>query len=399
MSDDARRIRAALTDPHRLCEALGLIPEGGRGRTWFVDGRDGLRIPCPWHSERTGSCSVRRGRDGTVQVQCFGCDTSGDALSLVAQVRGLDLRTQFRDVLEHAAQLGGVRGPEARGGASLPPRRVMPARARGDASAAARSSAPSTPDEPAGDGGALDAVVAALRDLAPVAASSPAMYYLHDRCIEHGAALGWIALPDDAAALSRLAAQVREAVGADALDRAGIGHRGSFGRMWRGRVCIPWEAPNGAVDNLQGRAMGGPREGEPKYIGPREHAARWPWGSLDVAECAGDGSVVAIVEGAIDALSWEALARAAGVDGFALGIPGVSGASRFSPGWTRLLRGRRVVVALDADDAGERARDELVALVATEAARVEVRAPVEGKDWNDTLRAMRGAARAAKGAA
>lgn len=398
--DDARRIRAALTNPRGLCEALDLIPEGGRGRTWFVDGRDALRIPCPWHGERTGSCSVRTGPDGTVQVRCFGCDAGGDALTLVAQVRGLDPRADFRAVLEQAAAIAGVRGPAAPTGSSPFPRRpAAPARPRGDASAAARSSAPTATadaDDDAADGGALDAVVSLLRTLAPVTGSPAAMFYLRDRCIAHGAALGWIALPDDPEAFAELGANVCAGVGRDAWKRAGLcWPSGMFAPKWRGRVCIPWEAPNGAVESLQGRPIGEPREGEPKYTAATAHPPRWPWGSLDVVECAGDGAVVAIVEGAVDALSWEALARGAGVDGFALGIPGVSSVSRLAPGWTRIVRGRRVVVALDADAAGERARDELVALVRPEAASVEVRGPVEGKDWNDTARARRAAERGA----
>ncbi len=389
--DDARRIRAALTNPRGLCEALGLIPEGGRGRTWFVDGRDAVRIPCPWHGERTGSCSVRTGPDGTVQVRCFGCDAAGDALTLVAQVRGLDLRTEFRAVLEHAAQLGGVRGPEA---LSASPRRVPDARPRRDASAAARvaptvdDTSTSTDDDT--DGGALDAVTSVLRELAPVAGSFVAMSYLRSRGIAHGAALGWIALPDDERAFAELGARVAAAVGADVWKRAGLcWPSGVFAPKWRGRLCIPWEAPNGAVESLQGRPLGEPREGEPKYTAATAHPPRWPWGSLDVVENAGPDAVIAVVEGAVDALSWEALARGRGVEGFALGLPGVSTATRLAPGWTRLVRGRRCIVALDGDAAGERASTDLQALLTADAARVEVRAPVEGKDWNDLLRAER----------
>lgn len=100
---DARAVRAALTDVRKLISYLRLdashrpIPQAG-----------GLIIRCPWHEERSPSCSVRLGRDGTVAVRCHGCGASGDALSLVAVVEGLDVRRDFVAVLERAAELAGV---------------------------------------------------------------------------------------------------------------------------------------------------------------------------------------------------------------------------------------------------------------------------------------------------
>lgn len=101
---DAADVRARLIDPRELCAKLGLLEGYKPGR----QAGGGLLIRCPAHSERTPSCSVRRGRDGTIAVQCFGCDFAGDALSLIAIVRGLDLRGDFRAVLGEASRLAGV---------------------------------------------------------------------------------------------------------------------------------------------------------------------------------------------------------------------------------------------------------------------------------------------------
>jgi hypothetical protein len=154
-ADDVDRIKQALDNPRALCDALGLIPDGGRGRTWFLDGRDAIRVPCPWHGERTGSCSVTLA-GGTVRVHCFGCDQSGDALSLIAQVEGLDLRTDFRRVLDVAADLAGVPRPD---------------RSRPDYAPVVRAAPrvyvePGTPDD-----GVIDAITEA--DCAQCAGSGP----------------------------------------------------------------------------------------------------------------------------------------------------------------------------------------------------------------------------------
>jgi hypothetical protein len=63
----------------------------------------GLTVRCPKHGGV--SCSVTRGQDGTVRVRCFGCGFSGDALTLIAEVHGLDPGRNFREVLRTAAEL------------------------------------------------------------------------------------------------------------------------------------------------------------------------------------------------------------------------------------------------------------------------------------------------------
>jgi hypothetical protein len=84
----------------------------------------GVFVPCPWHAERSPSCSITIGPDGTLRVRCFGCGHSGDALSLIAAVRGLDLRRDFLRVLREGEAIVGnvdVRAPPYR--AAAPPGR------------------------------------------------------------------------------------------------------------------------------------------------------------------------------------------------------------------------------------------------------------------------------------
>lgn len=135
--DLTNAIRNSFRNPRELCALLGIDRNAKR------QSANGITVCCPLHEERTPSCSVTNGPDGTVRFRCFGCDASGDALTLVAAVRGLDVRSQFRELLETAAELGGLfreieelRGgrppgeprpvPQARPEQPLPPERTYP---------------------------------------------------------------------------------------------------------------------------------------------------------------------------------------------------------------------------------------------------------------------------------
>ena len=114
--DHAAELRRELTDVRAVIDALGL-----KAKREGV----GFKVLCPWHEEKTPSCSVRLGQDQTIQVKCHGtCGTGGDVLSLIAQVRGLNPRTDFQAVLAEAAELAGRRDIlaelEGRGGERMP---------------------------------------------------------------------------------------------------------------------------------------------------------------------------------------------------------------------------------------------------------------------------------------
>jgi hypothetical protein len=121
-ADHAREVRNALTDPRALCEKLGLT-DGAQRQV------RGLLIRCVVHGERRASCSVTLGSDGTIRVRCFGCDFSGDALTLIATRYGLSLSTDFREVLATGAELAGhhTLADEIRDGAARPDRAPVPA--------------------------------------------------------------------------------------------------------------------------------------------------------------------------------------------------------------------------------------------------------------------------------
>jgi len=88
----------AAIGPFGTCDRLGL-KHRREGRTAW--------ICCPWHSEQTPSCTVAIGPCGTIRVHCFACSQTWDVHALVAQLRGLDTRADFRAVLlEEADTLG-----------------------------------------------------------------------------------------------------------------------------------------------------------------------------------------------------------------------------------------------------------------------------------------------------
>lgn len=102
--DYAREVRYGLVDARKLCGELGLMVD----RAGFRIEARGMLVRCPWHDERTPSCSVRRAGDGTLSVRCYGCGAAGDALSLIAAVYKLDVRREFREVLRAGAELAGL---------------------------------------------------------------------------------------------------------------------------------------------------------------------------------------------------------------------------------------------------------------------------------------------------
>lgn len=99
-TDHARELKLALGSPRSLCEKLGLTKDSTR------QANDGITVLCPLHSERTPSCSVTHGDVGA-RFFCFGCKVGGDSLHLVAAVHGLDVASNFKEVLLAAAELVG----------------------------------------------------------------------------------------------------------------------------------------------------------------------------------------------------------------------------------------------------------------------------------------------------
>jgi DNA primase len=318
---DARELRRAplLMDPAALCSALGLL-EGAQRQG------GGLLVKCPAHADRTPSCSVRRGADGTVACRCHGCEWTGDALGLVAVVGGLDVRRDFPAVVARAAELAGI----AYGAAwTRPPRPTV-------------SAPPPREYPPAGEVRALWSACRPALDDAEVSA------WLRSRGLDAGD----VEARDLARALPPSGALTWWAR--------------YQGRPWpeAGYRCIlPLFDRTGAMRSVRARQITG-GEG-PKALPPAGHAA----GRLLLADAlgrmlletgarpawwpAGVPLRVVIAEGEPDFLTWATRSSDAEASAFAvLGLPG-SGA------WSAALAGRvpdgaRVVVRTDADEAGDR---------------------------------------------
>ncbi len=66
------------------------------------------KICCPWHAEKTASCTVAIGPEGTLRIHCFGCNKTWDVHSLVAQMRGIEINgSGFARVLVAESELLG----------------------------------------------------------------------------------------------------------------------------------------------------------------------------------------------------------------------------------------------------------------------------------------------------
>jgi len=97
-----QQVKRALRDPRKLATLLGLV--NGRSERQAR----GVIVNCPAHGDRgRPNLSITTGPDGTVRAKCHACDFKGDALTLVALTHGLDLKTDFKQVLVIAAELAG----------------------------------------------------------------------------------------------------------------------------------------------------------------------------------------------------------------------------------------------------------------------------------------------------
>jgi hypothetical protein len=162
--------------------------------------------------------------------------------------------------------------------------------------------------------------------------------------------------------------------GADAPFATAAGVR--FSRDWYGRAAVvfPLADWTGRVVAANGRYID---RGSPKTrsVGDRSLGVFATPGALS-------GPMLVIAEGPMDAL---ALAEC--------GLPAVALVATTAPWWLKTMAlNRRVVVALDADVAGDRGADGLLAHLARFARSVErLRPPVVrtgDKDWNEALLAL-----------
>ena len=318
LGPDARAVRAALSDAHALCSALGLLAGGKR-----VPGGVVIRCPNPAHSDRTPSCSVRRGPDGTLAARCFSCGWSGDALTLVAVARGLNLQTDFPDVVELAADIAGGlfttnKGPVR---AVAPPPSYPPA---AQVEALWSACLPLERDDAAGAylaGRAIDPGMVDLYDLArvlPADARCPSWAHIRGH--------SWI--------------QAGYRLVVPMVDYLGVV------RSVRG-----WRLPGEGLDVGNGDAL-------PKRLAPAKHSTVGLVMACPVARhmlatgAAGSMRDIVIAEGEPDWLTWAAsVSDANDTPPAVLGVVSAAWSDAIA---TRIPEGSRVFIRTHRDDAGDR---------------------------------------------
>jgi hypothetical protein len=312
---DVDAIKRALSDPRDVCRRLGL-DRGAR-----LQG-GGLMIPCPAHQERTPSCSVTRGPDGTLRVNCFGCPFAGDVLNLLAAAESLDVERDVPALLRRAADL-----------ARLPLERPEP-----------REPAPVVPFVP--------------RRSYPPGAEVGAVWSMCRPVVEDEQVAGWLAGRGlDPAAIAQHDLARALPLGKELPRWAS--YRGDRARAasWAAlgyRLVLPLYDAAGVIRSVRARAVAAIAPGDPKALPPSGHSVQgllladvraaqmlahgaWP-------ERADDRLVFA--EGEPDFLTWAMRATVA--------VVGIAGSGQ----WTetlaaRIPAGTTVILRTDQDDAGD----------------------------------------------
>lgn len=336
---DAREIAQRLSDPVAVAKALGLL----RGA---VKQPRGLIVLCPSHRDRSPSMSLRIGKDGLLQIHCFGCKVSGDIWTLLQAIEGCDFSTALRRASEILG--GGFVAPSYE-----PPPPEIP---------------PLTDDEMH----ALGSEILDAGRLNVRRQTRPIENYLRSRYLLQAAiAAGWAAMPG----LHRWPAKLLERAGLLREDR----ETGEMREVWPAhRLIIPWRRSDGKIDTLQRRLIAPSRSPRIRpYVFLRGRRPREPYG----AERLRNGQPIAWVEGAMDA---EALQAITGGRLVALGLPGVNG---WVSAWARYAEGRSSYIATDDDPPEQDGRpgpgNRCAAQIAHDCCS-GVRRRAEGaKDWAD----------------
>jgi len=356
---DLAAIRARLSDPREVADALGIIdgPKSVRRHS------RGIVIRCPVHAERTPSCLLTRSPTG-ISWHCFGCKAGGGLFDLIAVRAGLDADRDFRRVAAIAAQMAGIR--EGESVEFQPP--------------------PPPPEPPRLDDETFDVIASVIAQRCPVAASAEASDYLGQRGLYDAAAGACASLPGDRAGQGRLVNAIVSDVGREAWMLSGLAYDDGGFAFPDNRLVAFWRDEHGkTVQTIQRRALR-TVEDQRKYVFARGRSPRWPYG-LEHAPSLGPAGEVAFCEGFLDALALRELSRMAGYDRLALGIPGTG---NWKQPWARLAAGRVAVVATDPDDAGNDCALRIAPdLFAAGAVDVKRATPDGAHDWADALRATR----------
>ena len=230
--------------------------------------------------------------------------------------------------------------------------------------------------EPAID--AFSEIAESLLALCPLNESPDALGYLGSRGLPTDATPDLFALPPPAcqrAVIAKIAAIHGEA----AVRATGIARDDLRAFRWpEHRLGIVWRNAYGrTADTLQFRLVEAPRGDAKKVLFCRGRAVRWPFG-MHQLQTGPAGTAVLIVEGIPDWLAVHGIY--APYVGCCIALPS---AARLRPEWLSQLAGRQVFVALDADEAGERAAAEIIEQLRPVAAPLRVHPFPGTKDWAD----------------
>lgn len=321
---DVDAIKRALSDPRDVCRRLGL-DQGAKAQAG-----GGLMILCPAHQERTPSCSVTRGPDGTLRANCFGCSFVGDVFHVLALVENLDVDRDFPELVRRAADLARLPSESP----SLP-RAEREFRER----AAPRASSRTYPPGP--EVGALWSICRPVLEDAEVCrwlegrALAPTAIERHDlaRALPLGRELPrWASYWGDRSIRPR------------PEPWSALGYR----------LIVPVYDAWGVIRSVRARAVTEVAPTDPKALPPSGHAAQGlVLADAPAAEMLARGAWperaearVVIAEGEPDFLSWALRATVA--------VLGIAGSGQWTEGIAeRVPAGTTVIIRTDQDDAGD----------------------------------------------
>jgi DNA primase len=311
-------------------------------------GRNHLGL-CPFHGEKTPSFNVR---DETGRYKCFGCGASGDVFTFIREVERLD----FVGAVEHLAAKAGITLTYTTGGPS-------PDRQRNKQ--------------------LLEVMANAVEWYHQRLLTSPdakaARDYLRSRNLSGDVArqfkLGWA--PD---AWDALATEL--GVDASVLSDCGLGFVNSRGRLqdsFRARVMFPIFKDNGDAVAFGGRVLPGSTDpakyknsAESKIYAKSKTLYGLNWAKADVVKA----DEIVVCEGYTDVIGFHRIGftRAVATCGTALTEDHVRLMKRFA---------NRVILAFDADAAGQGAAERFYEWEKKIAVQVNVARLTGGKDPGD----------------
>lgn len=379
VDNDALDIKRRLVSPALVASLLGLDAEAAEVSRRRRRASARVLVRCPGHGERTASCSLTVGPDGTLRVFCLARRKEclhGDVFTLIAAVYRCP--GDFRATLNHARALLGIEGVPM---GQRPPPPVVPP--------------PTLP--PRLDDAIFAAMVDPLLAAWPVAADPEAVAYLGARrgILAEAIADGWGCLPPSWHQRPILDA-LRDEWGDDTLAAAGLcpfdldTDEPILTRFQQSgaRLLIPWRSAEGALLTIERRRLDDGGKGRPRYVAT---GGRSPCSLYGAERVAGGAGPLAIVEGAADVLARRALLAATGRPlERVVGLPGagVWRADLLPPLPPRSL----IYAATDADATGDGVA-EAIGRDASAAGHIPIRKRPRAKDWGKALEALLAARR------